>query len=190
MNRSTASASAKAQRKVLIEQNVNTKWDVKNDVKVQKCLTSPRSASTVTARAADHRRPRAGDDGQEDATRRTRRTKPRPPPDATVPVDGCRTGSSIRVAALTSSRPAGSAFVLVGIGGHGAAGQTTLARSITDAQIVGTDEFWDGADFELPRLRAEGDRAAHARRAGGIPRVLLGAPEAAGRAPRRPGPRA
>ena len=60
-----------------------------------------------------------------------------------------------RVAALTSSRPAGSAFVLVGIGGHGAAGKTTLARSITDAQIVGTDEFWDGADFELPRLRAE-----------------------------------
>lgn len=60
-----------------------------------------------------------------------------------------------RVAALTSARPAGRAFVLVGIGGHGAAGKTTLARSIPGAQVVGTDEFWDGAEFELSRLRAE-----------------------------------
>jgi uridine kinase len=60
-----------------------------------------------------------------------------------------------RVAALTSARSAGRAFVLVGIGGHGAAGKTTLARSIPGAQVVGTDEFWDGADFELSRLRAE-----------------------------------
>src|ERR1022692_2967858 len=60
-----------------------------------------------------------------------------------------------RVAALASARPAGRAFVLVGIGGHGAAGKTTLARSIPDAQVVGTDEFWDGAEFELSRLRAE-----------------------------------
>ena len=60
-----------------------------------------------------------------------------------------------RVAALTSARRAGRAFVLVGIGGHGAAGKTTLARSIPDAQVVGTDEFWDGAEFELSRLRAE-----------------------------------
>jgi uridine kinase len=60
-----------------------------------------------------------------------------------------------RVAALTSARPAGRAFVLVGIGGHGAAGKTTLARSIPSAQVVGTDEFWDGAEFELSRLQAE-----------------------------------
>lgn len=60
-----------------------------------------------------------------------------------------------RVAALTSARPAGRAFVLVGIGGHGAAGKTTLARSIPGAQVVGTDEFWDGAEFELSRLRAD-----------------------------------
>ena len=56
-----------------------------------------------------------------------------------------------RIAALASVRP----FILVGIGGHGAAGKTTLARQIAGAQVVGTDEFWDGAEFELSRLRAE-----------------------------------
>ena len=60
-----------------------------------------------------------------------------------------------RVAALTEARPAGRAFVLVGIGGRGASGKTTLARSIQGAQVVGTDEFWDGTGFELSRLRAE-----------------------------------
>jgi uridine kinase len=60
-----------------------------------------------------------------------------------------------RIAALTSTRPAGRAFVLVGVGGHGAAGKSTLARSIRGAQVVGTDEFWDGSEFELSRLRAE-----------------------------------
>jgi uridine kinase len=62
-----------------------------------------------------------------------------------VRVDGCRTGSR-------SNR---RAFALVGIGGHGGAGKSTLARSIPDAQVVGTDEFWDGSEFELSRLRAE-----------------------------------
>jgi hypothetical protein len=38
MNRSTAIASAKAQRRVLLEQIVNTKLDAQNDVKIQKCL--------------------------------------------------------------------------------------------------------------------------------------------------------
>lgn len=60
-----------------------------------------------------------------------------------------------RVAALSSARPTGRAFVLVGIGGHGGAGKTTLAHSIPGARVVGTDEFWDGAEFELSRLRAE-----------------------------------
>jgi uridine kinase len=60
-----------------------------------------------------------------------------------------------RVAALALARPAGRSFVLVGIGGHGASGKSTLARLIPDAQVVGTDEFWDGAEFELSRLRAE-----------------------------------
>ena len=60
-----------------------------------------------------------------------------------------------RVAALTSANPAGRGLVLVGIGGRGGSGKSTLARAIPDAQIVGTDEFWDGADFELSRLRTE-----------------------------------
>jgi uridine kinase len=56
---------------------------------------------------------------------------------------------------IATLRPAGRSFVLVGIGGHGAAGKTTLASRIRDAQVVGTDEFWDGAEFDLSRLRAE-----------------------------------
>ena len=47
------------------------------------------------------------------------------------------------------------AFTFVGIGGRGGAGKTTLAALIPDAQIVGTDEFWDGKGFDLARLRAE-----------------------------------
>jgi regulator of protease activity HflC (stomatin/prohibitin superfamily) len=38
MNRSVAIASARAQRKVLLAQIVNTRLDAQNDVKVQKCL--------------------------------------------------------------------------------------------------------------------------------------------------------
>ncbi len=60
-----------------------------------------------------------------------------------------------RVAALTAAAFADHGFLLVGIGGRGGAGKTTLAGSIPDAQIVGTDEFWDGAEFELSRLRSE-----------------------------------
>ena len=46
-------------------------------------------------------------------------------------------------------------LTLVGIGGHGAAGKTTLARMVSGAQIVSTDEFWDGAGFDLDRLKRE-----------------------------------
>ena len=46
-------------------------------------------------------------------------------------------------------------LTLVGIGGHGAAGKTTLARMVPGAQIVSTDEFWDGAGFDLERLERE-----------------------------------
>ena len=60
-----------------------------------------------------------------------------------------------RVAALTPDAVAGRGFLLVGIAGRGGSGKTTLARSIPGAQIVGTDEFWDGEGFELSRLRAE-----------------------------------
>ena len=46
-------------------------------------------------------------------------------------------------------------FTFVGIGGRGGAGKSTLAARIEGAQIVSTDEFWDGEGFELSRLRAE-----------------------------------
>ncbi len=45
--------------------------------------------------------------------------------------------------------------VLVGIGGHGGAGKSTLARLIPGAQIVSTDEFWDGSGFDIERLARE-----------------------------------
>jgi uridine kinase len=56
-----------------------------------------------------------------------------------------------RVAALLEELE----FVLVGIGGHGGAGKTTLARALPGATLVATDEFWDGAGFDLGRLRRE-----------------------------------
>jgi uridine kinase len=46
-------------------------------------------------------------------------------------------------------------LVLVGIGGHGGAGKSTLARAIPGAQVVSTDEFWTGDGFDLERLRRE-----------------------------------
>jgi uridine kinase len=54
-------------------------------------------------------------------------------------------------AAARPARP----FTLVGIGGHGAAGKSTLAGMIPAAHVVSTDEFWDGVGVELTRLRAE-----------------------------------
>lgn len=60
-----------------------------------------------------------------------------------------------RVAALTLAASAGRGYLLVGIGGRGGSGKTTLARSIPGAQVVSTDEFWDGTGFELSRLRSE-----------------------------------
>lgn len=45
--------------------------------------------------------------------------------------------------------------VLVGIGGRGGAGKSTLARAIPGAQVVSTDAFWDGDGFDLDRLRRE-----------------------------------
>jgi uridine kinase len=48
------------------------------------------------------------------------------------------------------------ALVLVGVGGHGASGKSTLAQAIVgaipDAQIVPTDAFYNGESFELDRL--------------------------------------
>jgi uridine kinase len=49
-------------------------------------------------------------------------------------------------------------LVLVGIGGHGGAGKSTLARllcdAVSDVQVVATDAFWDGSRFDLDRVRA------------------------------------
>lgn len=55
---------------------------------------------------------------------------------------------------IAAARPS-RAFTFVGIGGRGGAGKSTLARRIPDAQVVGTDEFWDGDGFDLDRLAAE-----------------------------------
>lgn len=55
---------------------------------------------------------------------------------------------------IAAARPARN-FTFVGIGGRGGAGKSTLAARIPGADIVGTDEFWDGEGFDLARLRAE-----------------------------------
>ncbi len=55
---------------------------------------------------------------------------------------------------IASARPS-RAFTLVGIGGRGGSGKSTLAALIPGAQVVATDEFWDGSEFELSRLRTE-----------------------------------
>jgi uridine kinase len=59
------------------------------------------------------------------------------------------------VLALVEAACASRSLVLVGIGGHGGAGKTTLAHMIPKARIVGTDEFWDGTGFEIDRLSRE-----------------------------------
>jgi len=56
---------------------------------------------------------------------------------------------------LIAAAREGAACTLVGIGGHGAAGKTTLAGLIPGAQIVSTDEFWDGEGFDIGRLGRE-----------------------------------
>ena len=56
---------------------------------------------------------------------------------------------------LIDAAPVDRGFAFVGIGGRGGAGKSTLAARIPGAQIVSTDEFWDGAGFDLDRLRGE-----------------------------------
>ena len=60
---------------------------------------------------------------------------------------------------LIHSASARRALTLVGIGGHGGSGKSTLANAIEasrpDVQVVQTDSFWNGSQFDLPRLRGE-----------------------------------
>lgn len=58
------------------------------------------------------------------------------------------------LALITAARLAADP-VFVGIGGHGGAGKSTLSRAIPDAQVVSTDAFWEGTDFDVARLRAQ-----------------------------------
>ena len=60
-----------------------------------------------------------------------------------------------RVLELVTAAATQNDLALVGIGGRGGAGKSTLAARIHDAQVVGTDEFWNGMGFELSRLRLE-----------------------------------
>ncbi len=60
-----------------------------------------------------------------------------------------------RAIELIETARAGRSLVLVGIGGRGGAGKTTLARAIPGAQVVPTDAFWNGEGFDLARLRRE-----------------------------------
>ena len=60
---------------------------------------------------------------------------------------------------LIEAAGAGRRLVLVGIGGRGAAGKSTLAARLAGAfpgvQIVATDVFFDGNQFDLQRLRTD-----------------------------------
>ncbi len=56
---------------------------------------------------------------------------------------------------LVAAADTARGLVLVGIGGRGGAGKSTLAALIPGAQVVSTDEFWTGEGFDLERLGRE-----------------------------------
>lgn len=61
--------------------------------------------------------------------------------------------AALRQVAAAVDRLRDRSFALVG--GRGGAGKSTLTRALPDVAIVGTDEFWDGARFDLGRLERE-----------------------------------
>ncbi len=66
--------------------------------------------------------------------------------------------AAAQLAELIAAAQPARGFTVVGIGGPGASGKTTLARAldgIVSAQIVSTDAFWNGSLFDLPRLRTD-----------------------------------
>lgn len=56
---------------------------------------------------------------------------------------------------VDAARAVAAGPVLVGIGGRGGAGKTTLAGALGADAIVSTDEFWDGRGFDIDRLGRE-----------------------------------
>jgi uridine kinase len=56
---------------------------------------------------------------------------------------------------VAAARASAAEPLLVGIGGHGGAGKSTLAALVPGAQVVSTDEFWDGSAFDIERLGRE-----------------------------------
>jgi uridine kinase len=56
---------------------------------------------------------------------------------------------------VRDARAGGEDPVLVGVGGRGGAGKTTLAGALGADAVVSTDEFWDGTGFDIDRLGRE-----------------------------------
>ncbi len=63
------------------------------------------------------------------------------------------------IVGLIEQARASGPVILVGIGGHGGAGKSTLAANVAEVvegtQVVATDSFWNGSEFELGRLRSQ-----------------------------------
>ena len=70
---------------------------------------------------------------------------------------------------IAKAQIGGGPLVLVGIGGRGGAGKTTLALAILPApRWCPTDVFWNGEEFDLGAAPARGgSKPLAARRAGG-----------------------